>query len=517
MKKALFVNLIAIAILLLSGCSAAPTATAEVEATVVEPETLPTEAPVEPTSTEVAPEPTVQLTTAPELPADFSIEGRWDGSLTLAGTSIGTIVYFRTENDVLLATLDIPAQNLFGYALENVSFEDGHVRFEGFAESNRLAVWDGDVQEDGSLSGTFEQLGYKGVFTLLPAPLLAEQSDLPYQTEEVSFQNGEITLGGTLSIPEGEGPFPAMVLISGSGAQNRDEEIYSFKVFGIIADHFTRNGIAVLRYDDRGVGMSTGNLMTSTSADLAGDVLAAVEWLKTRSEIDAEKIGLLGHSEGGIIAPMVAAQSEDVAMIILLAGTAQTGEEIIYQQVELLSRAEGMSEEEVSEAVETQRRYLTALISGEGWEEMKVEMRQEIADQVDALPAAQKASLGDLDAYVDLILNQQVGSMESAWYRFFLTYDPAQTLEQVTTPVLGIFGELDLQVPAETNAPLMEAALQRAGNEDATITIYPLANHLFQEARTGSTTEYAVLKKEFVPGLLDDMAEWILERTASGQ
>ncbi len=516
MKKVLYLNLIAIAILLLSGCGATPAATTAVETAVVEPEVSPSETPVEPTPTEALPEPTVEPT-VPVLPADFSIEGRWEGGLSLAGTSIDTIVYFRTEDDVLQATLDIPAQNLFGYALQNVSFEDAHVHFEGFAETNRLAVWDGDVQEDGSLSGTFTQVGYQGTFAMYTASTLAAQSGLPYAAEEVSFQNGAITLGGTLTIPEGEGPFPAMVLISGSGAQNRDEEIFSFKIFGVIADHFTRNGIAVLRYDDRGVGMSSGDLMTSTSADLAGDVLAAVEWLKTRPEIDAQKIGLLGHSEGGIIAPLVATQSEDVAMLILLAGTAQTGEEIIYQQVERLSRAEGLTEEETSAAVETQRRYLTALISGEGWEEMKVEMRQEIADQLDTLTDAQKASLGNLEEYIDLVLAQQVDSMESVWYRFFITYDPIAALEQVTVPVLGIFGELDLQVPAETNVPLMEEALQRAGNGDVTITIYPLANHLFQEAITGSTSEYATLKKEFVPDLLEDMTTWILERTASAQ
>jgi pimeloyl-ACP methyl ester carboxylesterase len=238
-----------------------------------------------------------------------------------------------------------------------------------------------------------------------------------------------------------------------------------------------------------------------------------VNFLLTRPEIDPSKIGLLGHSEGGIIAPMVANQSQDVSMLILMAGTALPGEEIIYQQIEAIARAEGVDEEEIQSGLADQHRVFDALLRDGDWEAVKAELRQEIADQVEALPAATKQSLGDLDTYIDTVYQQQIDTLESAWYLFFLTYDPATALEQVTVPVLGLFGGLDVQVPADTNAPVMEAALERAGNPDVIITIYPLANHLFQEAVTGGTSEYATLAKDFVPGLLDDMTAWILERT----
>lgn len=467
-----------------------------------------------PSDTPVPPIPTVEATATldPEIIQD-SIDGRWEGSLTVSGTSLKNVVHFRTEDGVLTATLDIPPQNLYGYDLSEVSFDGVNVHFEGFADVNRKAVWDGALNEDGMITGTFEQLGMVGTFELFPVVMVTSEEPLPYIVEEVTFTNGDLTFGGTLTIPEGEGPFPGFVLITGSGAQNRDEEIYGFKLFAVIADHFTRNGIAVLRYDDRGVGESTGSISESTTEDLAGDVQQAVNYLLSRPEIDPNAIGLLGHSEGGVIAPIVANRMEEVDLLILLAGTALPGEEIIYQQIEAINRAEGISEEDISAGLEQQRAYFDALLRDGDWEAAKAEMRQEISDQVYALPEETREALGDLEAYIDEVYGQQVASMESAWYRFFLAYDPVPALEQITIPVLGLFGGLDLQVLAEANAPVMEAALQRAGNTDATIVIYPDANHLFQKAITGSTTEYGMLEAAFVPGLLEDMTAWILERT----
>jgi pimeloyl-ACP methyl ester carboxylesterase len=423
------------------------------------------------------------------------------------------LVVFITDEGVFEAYLDIPAQSLYDYVLSEASFDGTHIYFEGFKEANRLAVWDGELQDDGTISGEFAQLGYTGTFNLAPVEMAAEDIEpLPYTEEEVEFQNGEITLSGTLTIPEGDGPHPVFILISGSGAQNRDEEIFGFKIFGIIADHLTRNGIAVLRYDDRGVGGSSGNVAQSTSADFAADVLAAVELLKGRQDIDPQHIGLLGHSEGGIVAPMTAVQSQDIAMAILLAGPAMRGDEVIYTQLERIMQVEGVSEEEIQENLDQQHAIFDALLSGEGWEEEKAKLRERIVEQVEALPEAQKEALGDLDEYVDTVYEQQIASLESPWYRFFLEYDPVPTLEELTIPVLALFGGLDVQVIAEENKLLMEQALERGGNEDATLVIYPEANHIFQQAVTGSTSEYGGLEKAFIPGLLDEVTAWILER-----
>lgn len=465
--------------------------------------------------------PTATLTSIPDTPtptvapsaADVSIDGQWEGALEAGGTTIGMLVEFITEQGDFKAFLDIPAQSLYDYSLSEVGFDGTHVHFEGFKEANRLGVWDGELQDDGTISGEFTQLGYSGTFKLTPAQMPPENSEpLSYTEEEVEFQNGEITLSGTLTIPEGDGPHAVFILISGSGAQNRDEEIFGFKIFGIIADHLTRNGIAVLRYDDRGVGGSTGSTAQSTSEDFAADVLAAVELLKGRQDIDPQYIGLLGHSEGGYVAPMAAIQSQDISMVILFAGPAMRGDEVIYTQVERIMQVGGSSKEQIQEALETQRRYFEALLSGEGWEEEKAKIRESIVEQVEALPEEQKEALGDLDEYVNIVYEQQIASLESPWYRFFLQYDPIPALEELTIPVLALFGGLDVQVIADENKLLMEQALERGENEDATLIIYPQANHLFQQAVTGSTAEYSELEKAFISGFLDDTTAWILER-----
>ena len=490
--------------------TAIPTAVSEPTATKLPPTEAPEPTETQaPTATGPEAEPTVDLSAVGDL-----IVGRWEGALTVAGSSLGNVVNFEIVDNSLQATLDIPEQNLSDYPLSAVSFDGENVHFEAF-EGNRLATWDGALNEDGTIEGTFVQAGYEGTFELFPIAMVTEE--LPYTSEDVTFQNGDITLAGTLTIPEGEGPFPTIVLITGSGAQNRDEEIYGFKIFGQIADHLTRNGIAVLRYDDRGVGGSSGELITSTSADLAGDVVAAVNYLLTRPEVDPDAIGLLGHSEGGIIAPMVAEQSEAVDMLILMAGTALPGEEIIYQQVERLMRAGGSSQEDIDAALEEQHRIFDALLRDGDWEATKAGLHQEIVDQVEALNDAQKEAIGDVDAYTETLYQQQVLTLESAWYRYFLTYDPAPTLEKTTIPVLALFGGLDMQVPADTNAPVMEAALAQAGNSDVTVNIYPQANHLFQSAITGSSTEYASLPAEFVPDFLDDITTWILAHASGAQ
>ncbi|MCJ7624937.1 MAG: hypothetical protein MUO76_15660, partial [Anaerolineaceae bacterium] len=215
---------------------------------------------IPPTGTNVPP--TATQTSIPDTPTptvapselDVSIDGHWEGALEAGGATIEILVEFITEEGELKAFLDIPSQSLYDYALSEVSFDGRFVYVEGFKEFNRLATWDGELQEDGTISGEFSQLGYNGTFDLAPARKTPEDSKpLSYTEEEVEFQNGEITLSGTLTIPEGEGPHPVFILISGSGAQNRDEEIYGYKIFGIIADQLTRSGIAVLRYDDRGV------------------------------------------------------------------------------------------------------------------------------------------------------------------------------------------------------------------------------------------------------------------------
>ena len=458
----------------------------------------------------------VGMLAAGQLQGQAAPSGRWEGAIVVLGSELGMSVEFTTGDSGLAATMDIPQQSAKGLPLRQVRYEAPTVHFELLGGPG-LAVFEGTLDGD-SITGSFSQSGVTGTFYLRPAgaatsavpPPPAEP--VPYLQEEVTFTNGDVTLAGTLTIPEGQGPFPAVVLITGSGAQNRDEEIFGLRPFRWIADYLTRRGIAVLRYDDRGVGGSSGTIQTATSEDFALDALAGVGLLATRGDIRSDAIGLIGHSEGGIVAPMAAARSPSVAFIVLLAGTAVTGEQILYAQGERILRANGATAEQLRIQREVQEMLFRAVRTGEGWDEAQRIVEEQARAAIAELPEEQRAAIPDLDTFVRTRAQQQLVAVQLPWFRFFLDFDPATVLEQVNVPVLALFGEKDLQVPPDVNVGPMRAALERAPTTDYTIEVIPGANHLFQEAVTGSPNEYATLKKEFVPGFLDLMTNWILKR-----
>jgi pimeloyl-ACP methyl ester carboxylesterase len=456
-------------------------------------------------------------------PESRALEGRWQGSLTALGQNLEIGVTFDATVTPLAARIDIPAQGARGLQLQNVSIEQSRVHFELVAGPG-LAVWDGVLRGD-TIEGEFTQAGVDGVFVLsrvvptdTPAtgvvrPGQPEDAIPRYRHEEVTFENGDIVLAGTLSFPEGPGPHPAVVLISGSGAQNRDEEIFGFQPFRLIAEHLTREGIAVLRYDDRGVGGSGGSVADATSEDFARDVQAAMELLRSRPEVDPAAIGLLGHSEGAIVAPLVAARSRDVAFLVLLAGPAVSGEEILLRQSELIGRANRSSPEAIEAQQAHQRQLFGLLRRNAGRDELEAALARMIRESVEAMPPERRQSIHDVDAFVAARVLPQLVATTSTWFRHFLDHDPRRALRQTRAPVLALFGELDLQVPPTQNSEPLARALAEAGNTDVTIDVVVGANHLFQAATTGSPTEYMTLQKEFVPGVLDRISAWILART----
>ncbi len=496
-----------------------------------------TPVPVEPTAaveqpTEVVEQPTavaepaaVEEPAAAEAPtaaAEAGAEGagvigNWEGRTVVAGQELITRMAFEADGAGLTGTVDFPQQNANGIPLDVITFENGMLHVE-VLPAPRTAVFDGTLAGD-TITGTFAQAGYEGTFELARVGAAAEA--LPYTAEEVEFQSGDITLAGTLTLPEGEGPFPAVVLITGSGASTRDEEVFGFKVFGVLADHLTRQGIAVLRYDDRGVGGSGGGSMDETSETFAGDVAAAAAYLKGRPEIAADKIGLLGHSEGGIIAPIVATggvdglatKPDDIAFVVLMAGPGLSGDKLIVEQGVAIAQAGGASAADIAKQTALQKRMIDAALTGEGWDAVEADLRQTYADAAAAFTDEQKQAVGDLDAWVQQMVDVQMAAVQSGWMKFFLGYDPAPALEKMKQPVLAVLGEYDLQVPAESNRQAIEAALQRGGNEDYEIVVIPGANHLFQLAETGSPSEYATLAPEFAPGFLGTVSDWILEHT----
>ena len=426
------------------------------------------------------------------------------------------LVRFEIVDGELTVNIDVPMQSVFDRALSNVSFEDGVVHFE-LENAVAVAVWGGELGVDGVIEGDFSRAGLTGSFRLErdlgdeQAAVAQEVEPSPYEEKEVEFNNCEIRFAGTLTLPEARGPHSAVVLVSGSGPQDRDSDLEGFKVFAVIADHLTRNGIAVLRYDDRGVGGSTGETLTATIEDRTRDALAAVEMLSQDERIDADRIGIIGHSEGGIVAPLAATLSSDVSFIVLLAGTGVPGGDILRAQQELLLRAAGVHEEEIEEDRQLQETTLKAVSSGEDWDQVEMLIRDAIEDDLGLLIESERAAIEDPDEFRDVLVAQQMITLKSPWYKSFVEYDPAPALRMVAIPVLALLGDLDIQVPAYMNSSAMLDALKTGNSPDFTVHTFPEANHLFQKAITGYVDEYDELPKEFAPGLLEMIMDWISE------
>jgi pimeloyl-ACP methyl ester carboxylesterase len=437
-------------------------------------------------------------------------EGHWEGTIEIPGASLGVLVDLFHKEGYWIGTIDIPAQSAKGLRLSGILLTEMEVEFviDGVPGEPTFS----GALADGKITGTFTQRGQSFPFHLGRETILTTarpqepNPPYPYREEEVSFGGGEITLAGILTLPAGDGPYPAALLISGSGPQNRDEEVFGHKPFLVLSDHLTRVGIAVLRVDDRGVGESTGDFDNATSEDFAEDALAGVEFLLARPQIDPQRIGLIGHSEGGVIAPMVASRSKAVSFLVLLAGPGVPGDEILIRQMELISRAVGMEEERVARVISAQRKLLD-LVKGEA-------VQEEVEAQIRKLVQAQTGT----DSTAEEIQEQaaaQARMVMTPWFRFFLGHDPRQLLERTRVPVLAICGELDLQVDPKQNLPAIREALRRGGNPDYTVTELPGLNHLFQEAETGSPTEYYLIEETVDPAALDAISNWLLERFAN--
>jgi dipeptidyl aminopeptidase/acylaminoacyl peptidase len=445
-----------------------------------------------------------------------AIDGTWSGAIELMGQKFDFSVHFKTEGGRLQGTMDVPIQGATGLPLKEILLDGSKISFK-LETPQAVASFEGVIEGD-KISGSFEQAGMAGTFVLTRSDEKAQpepakpKEPLPYNEEEVNFQNGNIKFAGTLMVPKMQGKHPAVVMITGSGPQNRYEELFGWKVFQGIADHFTRNGIAVLLYDDRGVGGSSGNVFDVTTEDFAADALAALSYLQSRSDINPRQIGLCGHSEGGIVAPLAAAKSDEVAFVICISGTGYPGLDILLKQSELIARANGEPEEKIRTDLDRTRRLVSMINEGRSEKEIKEKLQDAAQTQIEAMTDEQKKMIKDPVEFKKGIVDGLYKQFASPWFLFFLQFDPAPILVKVKCPVLLTFGELDLQVPAEWNKEAMVKALDRGGNKDFKARVFPKANHLYQAAKTGSPNEYGALPKEFVPGFLEFMSGWILER-----
>ncbi len=451
----------------------------------------------------------------------------WAGSINAQGQQIKLVLRLDQDDEGAWAgTLDVPGQALAGVPLDRLQVTDERMAFRPLipgAPEAALPIFELEVDGE-TAEGIATQAGTHMVarFERTSEEALAAAANerrpqtprppFPYRTEEVRVPvevDGQVAheLAGTLTLPDpgefGDGPYPCVVTISGTGAQDRDETIYEHKPFAVIADHLARRGVASLRCDDRGVGESGGDYRAAACTDFAADARAQVEYLLTRDEIDHGKVGLLGHSEGGLTAPLVAAENDDVAFVVLLAGMAVRGDEVLTSQSAAMFRLRGLPEHFIEESNRLRELMLDGIREQLGEEELLERARALVAHD----------GLGMMgEAQVEAQTQQALRAFNNAWGRELVTIDPRDFLSRMTQPTLAITGSLDIQVLPDLNLSAQREALEEAGNEDFTVVELEGLNHLFQNAETGAMSEYQTLRETFDEDALRMIGDWIVER-----
>ena len=434
-----------------------------------------------------------------------NIGGAWQGEIVTPQVKLAVTYHFFSTALGLRATMDVPDQGAFGVPFSSVVRQGNRLTLVSAATGGKFTGAINPAQD--GIDGAWTQNGNTFPLRLKRAALPARRPQaprgaLPYLQKQVRFENAAagIRLAGTLTLPPGRGPFPGVILIAGSGPHDRDETIFGHKPFLVLADYLTRRGIAVLRYDKRGVGESQGSELTATTADFAGDAQAAFNYLRAQPEINPKEVGLIGHSEGGAIAPMVAARDPHVALIVLLAGSGVNGARLLVEQVRALARAAGLAPANINQSAKRERRLLTVDAGKLQGPRLDMALRRQLL--ADHAPPAR----------IDAMLK----TLELPWLRYMLRYDPAPTLAKVHCPVLALDGSLDLQVPARPNLAAIRNALVAGGNRHFEVKELPGLNHLFQPAHTGLVSEYARIPVTIAPGALATIYAWIQRQWAAG-
>lgn len=432
--------------------------------------------------------------------------GDWNGLLQVGGVELRIGVKTEAgEGGALTGSITSPDQSPGDIPISDARMDQGKLsfavpmirgRYEGQWDATQGA-WNGRWIQGGPIPLTLA----KGPVPSRARPQLPAKP-YPYREEEVAFDSAPgVKLSGALTLPEGKGPFPAAILISGSGAQDRDEQLLGHRPFLVLADHLTRRGVAVLRYDDRGYGKSTGRFQTATSSDFAIDAGAAVAFLRERKDIDARRIGLIGHSEGGMVGPMAAVKDPTIAFVVLLAGPGAPARELMAAQRAAVAKARGIPPEAVARNEAFAGRIDTLLAETADWEAAKVEVTKVVGEgaAVVGVPAEQLIAANQL--------------LFTPWYREFIAYDPRPNLAKLRMPVLAVTGANDLQVVAGQNLPAIREALK--SNKDATVVELPGLNHLFQTSATGDPREYGRIEETFAPTALKAVGDWVAAKTAA--
>jgi pimeloyl-ACP methyl ester carboxylesterase len=443
--------------------------------------------------------------------------GDWSGKLEV-GVSMRLVLHIKDSTGIH-ATMDSPDQKAFGFKADNTIITGDSIKiFFNRIGGKYVAVIELKGDEP-KLNGTWYQGGMqfplsmeRGVAPALQRPQ-TPKPPFNYAVEDVVYTNADksVTLGGTITRPTATGKYPAIILITGSGQQDRDETILSHKPFWVIADHLTKNGFAVLRVDDRGMGKSKGELENVTSQDFANDVITSINYLKTRSDIDLKKIGLIGHSEGGMIAPMVAAKTKDVAFMVLLAGPAVRGDEVINEQRVAIMKASGTDSVVVREIDAIGRKIMGIVMDSKTKDEALLKAESATRQWASAARSDSKAVLNiTSDDKIKTYVSQSINQLYVPWFRYFLQYDPAPALERSKCQVLAMYGEKDIQVIPSQNSEPMKRILSksRKAGEFRVVEMKGL-NHLFQKCNSCSLAEYGELTETFSEEALRVITDWL--------
>lgn len=436
-------------------------------------------------------------------------QGTWEGKLSVGSMNLRLVFHIQANDSLLSASFDSPDQGARGIQFTKATFNGTTIQLQ-YAPNN--SIFEGTLNDPKTIiNGSWSQGGQKIPLSVTKTNKVqvASRPQTPkppfsYDTVAVTFDGGDndVQLSGTLTVPKGKGPFPAFILLSGSGPQNRNEEILDHVPFAVIADYFTKKGWAVLRYDDRGVGESKGTFSTATTKDFTKDAVKALEFLRKYPRINPQKIGLCGHSEGGIIAQQIAGDKKsNPSFIIMLAGPALSGADILALQNKAILQASGVDTALASWYARYLRTEVYPTVMNNLPKEQVVSKLAEALDRMFTTFSQEELNrLGVNPTVVKAMMSQ----MTMPWLREFLQYDPQNNLHVISCPVLALFGENDMQVLADINKRMLQKHCPKA-----TIHIMPKLNHLFQTAETGMPIEYGSIEETFSPTALQTMETWL--------
>jgi pimeloyl-ACP methyl ester carboxylesterase len=449
-------------------------------------------------------------------PAQKNIEGAWEGKLTIGNNSLRLVFHLKKEGDGFSGTMDSPDQGAKGIGLSKVELTNDTLLME-IASIGGKAI--GRIVNDSTIHGKWVQgMSLPLELKKVAAPSTVNRPQTPkppfaYTSEDVVYHHPakSIQYGATVTIPNGAGPFPAMILITGSGPQNRDEELLGHKPFAVLADYLTKQGYVVLRVDDRGIGQTTGKMDSATSRDFAEDVKVGLDYLKGRQEVEKTKIGMLGHSEGGMIAQIVAAERPDVAFVISLAGPGQKIDELMLEQNKAVMLAAGTPNEAVDEYLKLYKSLLPAIVYAPSDSTAKLAATVLFGQWMKAAPRKTVVMTTGVTSEKDIpnFVNRFTETLRSPWFTYFLQYDPGPFIRKMKAAVLVLNGEKDIQVASKPNLDGWRASLAKSGVKKYDIVELEGLNHLFQHCTTCTIAEYGQLEETFAPEALEAIGLWL--------